>query len=144
MLRKQTFEILFALAALASCSPVLGSELSIEPSFLETGSEAVVHVTSTHFTMYSNNDCWDGPLPLVSPQGVSGDAFMMVVSGQDYIECHATPLDIRLPLGKIPLGVLSIQFYGCGGNPPPGSPYCSSTPFLTFPVAQPIFRNSFE
>jgi hypothetical protein len=144
LIRNQTFEFLLALAALATCLPVLGSELSVEPSPLETGSEVVVHLSSTQFTRYSNNDCWDGPLPYVSSQGVNGDALMIDVSGEDYVLCNAAPLDIHVPLGTIPVGVVSVQLYGCGGNPPPGLPYCSSTPFLTLPVAQPIFRDSFE
>ena len=118
--------------------------LSIEPSPLETGSEVVVRLSSTQFTRYSYNDCWDGPLPYVSSQGVRGDTLNISVSGTDYVECHVTPLDMQVPLGTIPAGIALVQLYGCGGNPLPDTPYCSSLPFLTLPIGEEIFRNSFE
>ena len=144
MTQNRAVEILFTLVALGSCLPALAYELSVEPSPLETGSELVVHLSSTLYTRPGYGDCWDGPLPFVSSQGVSGDALNISVSGTDYIECHVTPLDIQVPLGTIPAGIALVQLYGCGGNPPPGSPYCSSIPFLTFPIGEEIFRSSFE
>jgi len=142
--QNRAVEILFTLVALGSCLPALGYELSVEPSPLETGSELVVHLSSTRLTILGYDDCWDGPLPSVSSQGVRGDALNISVSGNDYVECHAAPLDMQVPLGTIPAGIALIQLYGCGGNPPPGSPYCSSLPFLTLPIGEEIFRNSFE
>ena len=144
MTQNRTVEILFSLVAVGLCLPALGYELSLEPSPLETGSELVVHLSSERYTMLGYGDCWDGPLPFVSSQGVSGDALKISVSGTDYVECHETPLDMQVPLGTIPAGVALVQLYGCGGNPPPGAPYCSSVPFLTLPVGEEIFRNSFE
>ena len=144
MTQNRAVEILFTLGAVGSCCPALAYELSVEPSPLETGSELVVHLSSTLYTRPGYGDCWDGPLPFVSSQGVSGDALNISVSGTDYVECHVTPLDIQVPLGTIPAGIALVQLYGCGGNPPPGSPYCSSIPFLTFPIGEEIFRNSFE
>ena len=144
MTQNRAVEILFTLVALGSCLPALGYELSVEPSPLETGSELVVHLSSTHYTRPGYGDCWDGPLPFVSPQGVSGDALTIRVWGTDYVECHMTPLDMQVPLGTIPGGIASVQLYGCGDNPLPLTPYCSSIPFLTFPVGEEIFRNAFE
>lgn len=126
------------LLALAFSLPALGYELSVEPA-PETGSELFVHLSSTQY-----GDCWDGPLPFVSAGGISGDALVVLVDGEDYTECHATPLDVQVQLGTIPAGVASVELYGCGGNPPPGAPYCSASPFLTIPVTQAIFSNSFE
>jgi hypothetical protein len=142
--QNRAVEILITLVALGSCLPALGSELSVEPSPLETGSELVVHLWSTPLTVWGYDVCWDGPLPSVSSQGVRGDTLNVSVSGTDAVECHVSPLDMRVPLGTIPAGIAFVQLYGCGGNPFPGTPYCSSIPFLTFPVGEEIFRNSFE
>ena len=139
MIQNRAFEVIFTLVALASCLPARSSEFSVEPSSLETGAELVVHVSSTRY-----GDCWDGPLPFPSLQGVSGDALTIDVWGSDEVECHATPLDMQVPLGTIPAGITSVELYGCGGNPIPGTPYCSSVPFLTFLVGEVVFRNSFE
>jgi hypothetical protein len=144
LIQNRAFEIFLALGALASCVPAMGTEFSVEPSPLETGSELVVHLLSTRITLMGYGDCWDGPLPFVSSLGVSGDALKISVSGTDYVECHVTPLDMQIPLGTIPAGIASVQLYGCGGNLLPGTPYCSSTPFLTFSVGEEIFRSSFE
>jgi hypothetical protein len=137
--QNRAFEILFTLVALASCLPARGSEFSVEPWPLQTGSDLVVHVSSTRY-----GDCWYGPLPFPSSQGVSGDVLQIQVWGSDSVECYAAPLDMQVPLGTIPAGITSVQLYGCGGDSPPGTPTCSSTPFLTFPVGEMIFRNSFE
>jgi hypothetical protein len=144
MARNWAVEILFTLVAVGSCLPALGYELSVEPSPLETGSELVVHLSSTRYTRLGYGDCWDGPLPYVSSQGTIGDALNISVSGTDYVECHVTPLDMQVPLGTVPAGIALVQLYGCGGNPLPGTPYCSPIPFLSLPVGEEIFRNSFE
>jgi hypothetical protein len=94
LIQNRPFKVFFILVALASCLPALGSELAVEPLPLETGSELVVHLSSTRY----NDTCWDGPLPFVSLQGVSGDALEIFVSDEDYVECHATPLDIQVPI----------------------------------------------
>jgi hypothetical protein len=143
MMRNRAFGILCALAGATSCLPALGYELSVEPLPLEAGSDLIAHLSSTLLPYY-NFTCWDGPLPFLSPQGVNGDTFQIHVWSEDYVECHAMPLDARVSLGTIAVGVVSVQLYGCVGNPIPGLPYCSSTPFLTFPVGQNIFQDSFE
>lgn len=139
MIQNRAFQILFTLVACASAVPAWGSEFSVEPWPLETGSDLVVHLSSDHY-----GDCWYGPLPSVSSIGVNGKALTLQVSGTDSVECNLSPLDAQIPLGTIPVGVTSVQFYGCGNNPIPGTPYCSATPFLTFPVGDVIFGNSFE
>jgi len=144
LIQNRAFEILLALGALASCLPAMGTEFSVEPSPLETGSELVVHLLSERITIPGYGDCWAGPLPFVSSLGVSGDALRISVSGNDYVECHVTALDMQVPLGTIPAGITSVQLYGCGGSLLPGTPYCSSSPFLTFPVGEEIFKSSFE
>ena len=142
--QNRAVEILFTLVAAGSCLPALGWELSVEPSPLETGAELVVHLSSTLYTRPGYGDCWDGPLPYVSSQGASGDALTLHVWTTDYVECHVTPLDMQVPLGTIPVGIASVQLYGCSDNPAPIPPYCTSIPFLSFPVGEEIFRNSFE
>ena len=144
LIQNRAFEILLALGALATCLPAQGYEVSVEPLPLETGSELVVHLSSTRITLLGYGDCWDGPLPFVSSLGVSGDALKISVSGTDFVECHVTPLNMQVPLGTIPAGIASVQLYGCSDQPLPFPHYCSSTPFLSFPVGEEIFRDSFE
>ena len=141
--QNRSSKTLVAFVALATSALALGTELSVEPTPLKTGSELIVHLSSTRY-----GNCWDGPLPHVSSHGAAGGVLRVFVTSTDYVECHATPLDARVSLGLIPAGVGTVLVYLCGDNPVPpypGEPIpeypgCSSAPSSPVTVLEPAIR----